>query len=229
MLLEGGHNIIFRHGKTTWQELPMEIAEPGSCHFEGIASLHVMVSGAHSSCLPCLVLSCLGLAWLVLPPHLGAVGNCVLFDENTNQFVDFPSGRARQRKLQMLGYDELFLNAKELAALAEGGVSFGDVVRTSPMQRCLEHGKIFAGALGLTAVGEWALHYIEGYVQLNGSSDLGDPNPNPTVITKEDAIARQVKQLRRIAGTPPAQGTNNLFVTHGFNIENALSTFVDEG
>jgi hypothetical protein len=57
LLLEGGHNIIFRHGKTTWQELPMETAEPGSCHFEGIPSLHVMLSGANSSYLRCLVFS----------------------------------------------------------------------------------------------------------------------------------------------------------------------------
>jgi hypothetical protein len=190
LLAQGGYNIVFRHGKTTWQELPMEVAEPGGCHFEG---------------------------------------NCVEYDGAANQFVDSPSGRSRQRKLQMLGYDELFLNAAELATLAEGGVPFNSVVRTSPMARCLDHGAIYASALGGTAVGEWGLHYIEGYVQLNDMSDEGDPNPFPTVLTKSDAVARQVKQLRRIAGTPPAAGMNDVFVTHGFNIRNAFGTAVDEG
>ena len=52
---------------------------------------------------------------------------------------------------------------------------------------------------------------------------------NITNGSRSDGIRYQAYSLRNFAGKKPSAGTNNIMVTHGFNIKSAFGTAVDEG
>jgi len=123
--------------------------------------------------------------------------------------------KATQRQLQPHGWRSAKLFA---TAFREMGIPIGKTF-SSPFSRCAEHANLFSDTpneerLELLYMGGWKEVLIKN---------------NITELAKSNAVKWQAYNLRNFAGKKPQAGTNNVMVTHGFNIKLAFGTAVDEG
>ncbi len=123
--------------------------------------------------------------------------------------------KATQRQLQPHGWRSANLFA---TSFREMGIPIGKTF-SSPFSRCAEHADLFSDTpneerLELLYMGGWKEVLIKN---------------NITELVKSNAVKWQAYNLRNFAGKKPQAGTNNVMVTHGFNIKLAFGTAVDEG
>uniref|UniRef100_A0A7S2EKX3 EF-hand domain-containing protein n=1 Tax=Ditylum brightwellii TaxID=49249 RepID=A0A7S2EKX3_9STRA len=140
----------------------------------------------------------------------GEVKNCLL---NAN-CMD-PQIKDTQRQLQPMGWNDADAFA---TAFQEMGIPV-DKTFSSPFTRCAQHADLFSDEsnnkrLELLYLGSW-----REVLAVN----------NITAISVENAFKWQAYNLRNFAGKKPMAGTNNVMVTHGFNMMRGFGTAVDEG
>ena len=132
--------------------------------------------------------------------YTGEVKNCHL---NAN-CMD-PQIKDTQRQLQPLGWRDADTFAK---SFREMGIPIGKTY-SSPFTRCSEHADLFSDDENEERL---ELLYMGGWTEVLAVNNI-------TSIVKSNALKWQAYNIRNFAGKKPAAGTNNVMVTHGFNIK----------
>lgn len=142
--------------------------------------------------------------------YAGEVKNCHL---NANCMDD--DVEATQRQLKPAGWDDANAFA---TAFREMDIPIGKTY-SSPFTRCAEHADLFSDDANEERL---ELLYMGGWKEVLAVNNITD-------VVKLNALKWQAYNIRNFAGKKPAEGTNNVMVTHGFNIKLGFGTAVDEG
>ena len=116
-----------------------------------------------------------------------------------------PQIKDTQRQLQPLGWRDADTFAK---SFREMGIPIGKTY-SSPFTRCAEHADLFSDDENEERL---ELLYMGGWKEVLAVNNI-------TSIVKSNALKWQAYNIRNFAGKKPAAGTNNMMVTHGFNIK----------
>ena len=142
--------------------------------------------------------------------YSGEVKNCHI-DANC---LD-PNIKSTQRQLQPYGWDSATSVAK---SFREMGIPIGKTY-SSPFSRCAQHADLFSDDDNEERL---ELLYMGGWREVLAANNI-------TEMKKPNALKWQAYHLRNFAGKKPSPGTNNVMITHGFNIKLGFGTPVDEG
>mmetsp|Transcript_16115 Transcript_16115/g.17771 ORF Transcript_16115/g.17771 Transcript_16115/m.17771 type:complete len:629 (-) Transcript_16115:371-2257(-) len=142
--------------------------------------------------------------------YIGEVKNCHI----QANCLD-PEVKATQRQLQPEGWRSANTFA---TSFREMGIPIGKAY-SSPFTRCSQHADLFSDddseeRLELLYMSPW-----KEVLALN----------NITEISKPNALKWQAYNIRNFVGKKPSPGTNNVMITHGFNIKLGFGTAMDEG
>jgi len=126
-----------------------------------------------------------------------------------------PEVKATQRQLQPEGWRSANTFA---TSFREMGIPIGKAY-SSPFTRCSQHADLFSDD---DSEERLELLYM-------GSSKEVLALNNITEISKPNALKWQAYNIRNFVGKKPSPGTNNVMITHGFNIKLGFGTAMDEG
>ncbi|VEU36698.1 unnamed protein product [Pseudo-nitzschia multistriata] len=142
--------------------------------------------------------------------YTGEVKNCHLSGDCMDPHV-----KATQRQLQPWGWE----SANEFAtSFREMGIPVGKTY-SSPFTRCAEHADLFSDEANEERL---ELLYMGGWKEVLMLYNI-------TEVIKPNALKWQAYNIRNFVGKKPEPGTNNIMVTHGFNIKLGFGLAVDEG
>ena len=126
-----------------------------------------------------------------------------------------PEVKATQRQLQPEGWRSANAFA---SSFHEMGIPIGKAY-SSAFTRCSQHADLFSDD---DSEERLELLYMGGYKEVLALNNI-------TEISKPNALKWQAYNIRNFAGKKPSPGTNNVMITHGFNIKLGFGTAVDEG
>ena len=132
--------------------------------------------------------------------YTGEVKNCHL---NAN-CMDLQV-KDTQRQLKPAGWNDANAFA---TAFREMGIPIGKTY-SSPFTRCAEHANLFSNDANEERL---ELLYMGGWKEVLAVNNI-------TELSKPNALKWQAYNIRNFAGKKPFAGTNNVMVTHGFNIK----------